>query len=88
MFGIWKLIGQLNLKCHYHSKVLLQRTSLKKSFRTVGIFSMNPAIQWISIRDIKCTFQGRANLSSARRYPPVEHLGLVLQRNSAKKLSF
>ena len=49
---------------------------------------MNPAIQWISIRDIKCTFQGRANLSSGKRYPPVEHLGLVLQRNSTKKLSF
>ena len=62
--------------------------SLKKSFKMVAIFSMNPAIQWISIREIKCAVQGivqgRANLSGGKRYPPVEHLGLVLQRNSAQ----
>ena len=54
----------------------------------VAIFSMNPAIQWISIREIKCAVQGivqgRANLSGGKRYPPVEHLGPVLQRNSAQ----
>ena len=48
---------------------------------------MNPAIQLISIREIKCAIQGRANLSDGKRYPPVEHLGLVLQRNSAQQLS-
>ena len=62
--------------------------SLKKSFKMVAIFSMNPAIQWISIREIKCAVQeivqGRANLSGGKHYPPVEHLGLVLQRNSAQ----
>ena len=50
----------------------------------VAIFSMNPAIQWISIREIKCAIQGRTNLSGGKHYPPVEHLGLVLQRNSAQ----
>ena len=58
--------------------------SLKKSFKIVATFSMNPAIQWISIREIKCAIQGRANLSGGKRYPPVERLGPVLQRNSAQ----
>ena len=43
---------------------------LKKSFKMVAIFSMNPAIQWISIKEIKCAIQGRANLSGGKRYPP------------------
>ena len=50
----------------------------------VAIFSMNPAIQWISIREIKLAIQGRTNLSGGKHYPPVEHLGLVPQRNSAQ----
>ena len=58
--------------------------SLKKSFKIVAIFSMNPVIQWISIREIKCAIQGRTNLSGGKHYPPVEHLVPVLQRKSAQ----
>ena len=51
----------------------------------VAILSMNPAIQWISISEIKRGFPGySANLTGGKRYSPVEHLGLALQRNSAQ----